>query len=319
MNQPAERRAFSHKAIFAALAISLTLGLGAGIFILTRFATYEPKALQRIPEDAHFVARLNVQQAVVHAPLVRSLLPVFERGRAGSESRAKHLERKTTLELNVDVRELIFAELDQSSWLLLAGGFLRSDEVLEGVARMLDDEGVQYSPQDRLIVSESGVTFCVAEDGTLALAQRKADAKRACGPPGAFPSWAAGLSGAGVALSVHAAERERVSRAADAPSHLLGGDFLVDADSHFPARAELKLRGVSWTEGQLVQLMQSKSNDFSYLLPLSRLSEVKEVGPRFRVQGNLSREEFDASVARLASLIESALDEAGGPGPTQLE
>lgn len=314
MDQPAERRAFSHKAIFATLAVSLILGLVAGIYILTRFATYEPKALQRVPEEAHFVARLNVQQAVVHAPLVRFLLPVFERGRAGPESRAKHLERKTTLELNVDVRELIFAELEQSRWLILAGGFLRSDEVLEGVGRMLDDEGIKYSRNEQLLVHETGVTFCVAEDGTLALARRAADARRACGEPGAFPSWAAGLSGAGVALSVHAAERERTAPTAGAPSHLRGGEFSVDADSHFPARAELKLRGDAWTEGQIRRLMESKSNDFSYLLPLHRLNDVAEVGPRFRVRGNLSREEFDQSVARMAALIERALSEAGEPG-----
>lgn len=311
MDQPAERRAYSHKAIFVALAVSLTLGLGAGIFILTRFATYEPKALQRVPAEARFVVRLNVQQAVVHAPLLRFLLPVFERGREGSESRAKHLERKTTLELTVDVRELIYAELDSSRWLLLAGGFLRSDDVLEGVGRMLDEEGIKYSLQDRLIVQQSGVAFCVAEDGTLVLARGVKDAQLACGPPGDFPSFAAGLSGAGVALAVYAAEMTRPSPSAGAPSHLRGGLFSVEADSHFPARAELKLDGATWTEGQIRQLMESKSSDFSYLLPLSRLSEVEEAGARFRVRGNLSREEFDASVARMAAVIERALDEAG--------
>lgn len=314
MNQPEGRRAFSHKAIFIALSVSLILGLGAGIYILASFATYEPKALQRVPADARFVARLNVQQAVVHSPLVRHLLPVFERGRGGPESRAKHLERKTTVELAVDVRELIFAELDQSRWLLLAGGFLRSDEVLEGVGRMLDDEGVTFSRQGQLIVRPTGVAFCVAEEGTLVLAHSADDAKRACGTPSDYPSWAPGLSGSGVALAVYAADLKRTSPSTGVPSHLRGGLFVVSADSHFPARAEVSLDGDSWTEGQVRRLMESKSNDFRYLLPLSRLLTVSRAGPIFRVQGNLSREEFDASVARMAALIEGALVSSGELG-----
>lgn len=313
------RRAFSHKAIFIALFVSLALGFGVGVYILTNFATYQPKALQRVPADARFVARLNVQQAVVQSPLGHYLLPVFERGRKGAESRAKHLERKTTLELNVDVRELIFAELEGSRWLLLAGGFLRSDEVLEGVARMLDDEGVKYSLHDRLIVRPTGVAFCVADDGTLVLAHREEDARQACGAPGDFPSWARGLSGNGVALGVHAAEAPRSSPEAGAPSHLNGGLFSVEADSHFPARAVLKLAGSGWTEGQVRRLMESKSSDFSYLLPLHRFDKVEQAGPVFRVQGNLSREDFDASVARMAAVIEKALEEAGELDPARME
>lgn len=310
-----ERRAFSHKAIFSALLASLALGLGAGIYILTHFATYEPKLLQRVPEEADFVARLNVQQAVVYSPLLRYVLPVFERGRVGPETREKHLERKTTLELSVDVRELVFAELEQGRWLLLAGGFLRADaeEVLAGVGRMLKDEGIEYSVDRGLIVRPSGVALCVAESGTLVLGRRAADAERACGHPGKYPSFAPDMRGPGVALAVHAKPRERTAPGTGAPSPLKGGLFVVEADSHFPIRAALDLMTGEWDEPRVTSLLASKSNDFSYLVPLNQLKQVSSSDVGFRGQGNLSREEFDQSVARFARRIEEALVAAGEP------
>lgn len=314
MKQPVERRAFSHKTIFPALIVSLALGLGAGIYILTHFATYEPKALERVPEEADLVVRLNVQQAVVHSPLLRFILPLFERGRTGPETREKHLERKTTLELKVDVRELVFAQLDDSRWLLLAGGFLRTDEVLAGVGRMLDDEGVEYKVKDGLLIRPTGVAFCVADGGTLVLARRATDAGRACGRADKLPSWAPGLLGPGVALAVFARDRDRVAPAAGALSHLRGGHFVIEADSHFPSRADLVLSGGEWDPTRVVQLLESKSNDFSYLVPLGQLKTVVPRGSSFQAQGNLSREDFDESVARLAALIERALVASGEPG-----
>jgi hypothetical protein len=110
---------------------------------------------------------------------------------------------------------------------------------------------------------------------------------------------------------VYAAERRRTSAETGAVSHLLGGQFLINADSHFPTRAELSLLDGTWTQVQLSQLLESKANDFSYLVPLGALRTVTSVEPKFRVQGNLSREQFDESVARMAARIERALVDAG--------
>jgi hypothetical protein len=315
VDKPVERRAFSHKTIFSVLVVSLALGLGAGIYILTHFATYEPKLLERVPQETDYVARLNVQQAVVYSPLIRHVLPVFERGRDSPESREKHLERKTTLELKVDVRELIFAELGEGRWLLLAGGFLRADpvEVLAGVGRMLQDEGLEYAQKEGLIIRPSGVAFCVAGSGTLVLGRRAEDVRRACGEPGKPPSFAAGMLGPGVALAVYAKPRERIAPGTGAPSHLRGGLFVVEADSHFPLWADLNLIDGDWDERRVAELLSSKANDFSYLVPLAQAKQVSLDGSRFQAQGNLSREQFDQSVAQFARRIEEALVAAGEP------
>lgn len=316
MESPNERKAFSHRAVYIGFGLTLLLGFAAGLYIFFGFTTYEPRALRRVPESALFVARLNVQQAVVHQPLVASVLPVLEQQREGPESRLLHLERRTTLELDVDVRELVFAELESGAWLLVLDGFLRSDEVLDGVGRMLDDEGVEYTLNEGMIVLGTGASLCVAEDGSLVLSKDAADARRSCAAAGPAPSWAGELSKPGVALGVRARAADRSPGGRDARSHLKGGTFVIEADSHFPLSAEFGLLGDDWTGDQVDRLLQSKSNDFGYLVPLGTLKFRSRVGDRFRAQGNLSREQFDDTVARLASRIREAVWGDGGSRKT---
>ncbi len=302
-----ERQGFSHKSIYIAFGATLLLGFLAGLYIFFSFTTYEPKALRRVPEDARFVARLNVQQAVVHQPLLGSVLPVLELGREGPESRLLHLQRRTTVELDVDVRELVYAELRSGSWLLILGGFLRQDEVLAGIGRMLEDEEVPHTVESEMIVFASGATLCVANDGALVLAQVSADARRACRADGPQPAWAGDLSGPGLALGIRAFQQPGPSAGGRDRSHLTSGTFVVEADSHFPMTARFVLVGDEWTGEQVDRLLESKSKDYGYLVPLGALKYVGQAGTGFRAQGNLSREQFDESVARLAAKIAVAV------------
>ncbi len=301
----------SHQAVYIGFGLTLALGFAAGLFIFFRFVTYEPRALMRVPEDASYVARLNVQQAVVQRPLRQFVMPLLEQGREPPESRLKHIERKTTLELDVDVREMVLAELGPERWLIVLGGFLRSDEVVEGLGRVLSDEGIEFEVKDGHLVRPSGVSLCVAEDGTLVIAARQQDAVEACGRPRAFPSWAAAISGAGAALSVRAKWPGDPATGTAPSPELLGATFVVDADSHFPTRATLELGEGKPSWDQLRGLLGEKSQNFNYLVPVDLLRPQPSDGGEFRARGNLSREQFDESVRRFADLIRAHLNEAG--------
>lgn len=165
-----ERRAISYRTVFWGLALSLLGACLGAAYIYERYVRYEPLAARHLPSDVLSVTHVNVEQAVVYEPFRKHLLSLLELGRVAPEPRVKHLERKTTLELGVDSRELVFAELPEEQWLLLLAGMFRRDGVIEGVATMLRDEGVaSRKVRDCLLVGQRAA-FTIAADGTLVLA-----------------------------------------------------------------------------------------------------------------------------------------------------
>ncbi len=174
-----ERQSYSHRVVFIALAVSLLVAMGTALFIYEEYIKTTPVAASHLPADVTYAVRLDVEQVVSYEPFRVHLLQVFETIRDEKEPRVKHLERKTTLELGIDSRELVFAQLPESQWLILLGGVFRRDGVLDGVTAMLKSEGVEVERQDDLLVHRSGQSFGVAEDGTLVLGSSPARARAA--------------------------------------------------------------------------------------------------------------------------------------------
>ncbi len=174
-----ERQSYSHRVVFIALAVSLLVAMGTALFIYEEYIKTTPVAAGHLPADVTYAVRLDVEQVVSYEPFRVHLLQVFETNRDEKEPRVKHLERKTTLELGIDSRELVFAQLPDSQWLILLGGVFRRDGVLDGVMAMLKDEGIEVERQDDLLVHPSGQSFGVAEDGTLVLGSSPTRARAA--------------------------------------------------------------------------------------------------------------------------------------------
>jgi hypothetical protein len=164
-----ERQSYSHRVVFIALAVSLLVAMGTALLIYEKYVKTKPVAASHLPSDVDYAIRLDVEQVVSYEPFRVHLLQVFETKREGKEPRVKHLERKTTLELGIDSRELVFARLPTDAWLILLGGVFRRDGVVDGVERLLADEGVQVARQGDILVHHSGQAFGVADDGTLVL------------------------------------------------------------------------------------------------------------------------------------------------------
>lgn len=303
-----DRPSYSYRTVFIGLVLTLALGSLAALYVFNRYTTYESTALTRVPEDAEACVRLNLQQALLYDPLVDSLLPLVERGHSGPEPRVKHLERRTTIELEVDPREFVMARLPRGRWLLVVAGFLRHSKVLEGVERMCQDEGIAIRREGELLVHPaSGVSFAVAQDGTLLLGSDARTVSEARSRA-ALPSWAGPLTPAGLAAGVYVAPPVGTSSAP--ASHLQGGTLLVKGETYFPVTATFRLAGENWTEEQLSQLFTSKSGDFTYVFPLDGLEPGQRAASSLQARTNLGRARFDEAVKNLAREIDRLLPPA---------
>jgi len=137
-----DRPSVSHRPVFIGLAVSLVLAAAFALFVYYKFIRYQPRAESFLPARAQLTAWVQMEQAVVYEPFRQQFFPLLEVGRQGPESRLLHLERKTTLELGVDTRELALAFLPDGGFAVILGGLYRPDKVAEGVVRLLDEEGV---------------------------------------------------------------------------------------------------------------------------------------------------------------------------------
>lgn len=165
-----ERSAVSPRAVFAFLVGSLILSFGFGYFVYVRFVRYEPRAEAFLPADAELFASIDVEQGVVYEPFRRHFFELLEAGRMGPESRLKHFERKTTIELGVDTRELALAFGPDHTFTVSIGGLFRQDGVVRGTARMFEEEGlvVDVAPDERFVQVGRAFYFS-APEGVLLL------------------------------------------------------------------------------------------------------------------------------------------------------
>ncbi len=292
-----ERRSFSHKSVFTGLFVSLVLALLVAAYIFFRYVRYEPSAHQHIPEKMQRVTRMNVEQAVVYEPFRRHVLPLFELHRTTPEPRLQRFKRMTTIELGVDLREIVFAQGGADSWLMALGGHFRRDGVIEGVARMLQEEGLSGDLREdpRRLVHSSGAAFSVSEDGVLLLASNESLLKRA------LPANSSSLPfRAGAALEV---------LVRSFPAHCCSGlhraRLRVFPGDHFSAHLRLETVTAS-SPRALRQLLSSPVRDFLYW------GEPKWEAPSADTQAleataRLEPAEFEAMVKRLAKAMRATL------------
>jgi hypothetical protein len=197
-----ERRPYSHRVVFGVLAASLALAFAIGLYIHQHFTQYQAKAVSHLPGRVDTALWLNVEQNLGFEVFRDCFLPILEQGRAGPEPRAKRLERKTTLELEVDSREFVFAQVDGRIWVSLLGGLFRRDEVREGIARWLAEENLDPQVREGLVVISTGHAFGVAEDGVLIASNSETVARSALLANGSGRDWKALLDKPGSMLNL---------------------------------------------------------------------------------------------------------------------
>lgn len=162
----------------------ILLGLVASALYLFLWR-YEPVARRHIPGNANIVARVEIADVVIFGPVRRHLWPLFfEQASSGAPSpskgpgpsRAERIREATGVNLAADVREVIIASVDATSWVVLLGGRIAKGRFVAGAERITREDGfVGWRMDGPLLVGPPGARFVLgqADDGTIALGTDK--------------------------------------------------------------------------------------------------------------------------------------------------
>lgn len=131
-----------------ALASLLTVA-GVAAFIYFYFIHYEPVAQRHIPGNANLAARVSATDIAVFGPVRKHLWPLLFEQAFSSDgapeqkgpSRAQRIRDATGVNLATDVREVIVASVDATSWVLIAGGRIAEGRFIDGIEKISRDEG----------------------------------------------------------------------------------------------------------------------------------------------------------------------------------
>lgn len=147
-------------AVIAALA---TVALA--LYLL--FWRYEPTARRHIPGDANIVVRIEAMDLALFGPVRQHLAPLLDDAPTGKPLRAR-IEDATGIDLATDLREIVVASTDASSWVALVGGRIPKGRFVAGMAKVARDEGwAGFRREGELLVGPGGVAIGQADDGTL--------------------------------------------------------------------------------------------------------------------------------------------------------
>ncbi|XXY53431.1 hypothetical protein WME91_20070 [Sorangium sp. So ce269] len=128
--------------LLAAIAL-LALLAGAALGVYFFFWRYEPTARRHIPGDANIVIRLETAQLALFGPVRQHFLPLLDESAsdASRASRKARLEAATGVDFPSDLREIVIASTDATSWVALAGGRIPKDRFVAGMEKVARDEG----------------------------------------------------------------------------------------------------------------------------------------------------------------------------------
>ncbi len=174
-----ERRGVNYKTVFIALGVSIALAAGVGLFIYFHYVRYERVAVIHLPAGTRAAARFDLEKVVLYEPFRSQLLPMVNehdaRARRKEDARIERFKHHTGIELGVDVREVVVGwGPGGSDWVVALGGLFRRGGVLDGLARVLEEEGKPFRRTPNALVAPSGEALGQAADGTLVAASSEA-------------------------------------------------------------------------------------------------------------------------------------------------
>ncbi|WP_437875491.1 hypothetical protein [Sorangium sp. So ce513] len=156
---------------------------GAALGVYFFFWRYEPTALRHVPGDANIVVRVEAAELALFGPVRQHFLPLLDEAAsdASRASRRARIEAATGLDFPSDLREIVIASTDASSWVALAGGRIPKGRLVAGLEKVARDEGwTGWRREGELLVIADGARADVArarpravigqaDDGTIVL------------------------------------------------------------------------------------------------------------------------------------------------------
>jgi hypothetical protein len=178
-----ERRSFSHRTVYAGLAISLVLAMSVAVYIYFRYVRYERVAARHVPPGAVAALRVDLEKVVLYEPFRAHLMKLLdERPTTGPDprSRVERLKRHTGIEIGVDTREMVLVwGPSPTDWGIIVGGMFPRDSVVPGVEGMIAEEGHRFarSQDGAVLVAPGGIAIAQASDGAVIIASSEARAR----------------------------------------------------------------------------------------------------------------------------------------------
>jgi hypothetical protein len=154
---------------------ALVTVLGAALLIYIFIFRYEPLARRHVPGNANLVARVSATDIAFFGPVRKHLWPLlFEQAFARSsepapagKSKAQRIRETTGVNLATDVREILVASVDATSWVLLLGGRIDEDSFVDGIEKLAREEGWQGFRREGPLLLAPSMVIGQADDGTI--------------------------------------------------------------------------------------------------------------------------------------------------------
>jgi len=324
-----ERPSFSHRRVFVGFALSLLAAAGAAIYLYVAYIRYDRGAALHLPQGTAAALRLDLEKVVLYEPVRRHLLPLANElppGRSGAQvparTRLERVQSATGIELGVDLRELVLGwGPGPADWVLIVGGRFPRTGVLDGLQRVLGEEGAVWhrSSDGAALISQGGIALGQAVDGTLIAASNEASLRAALPLTDTHQRLELPTEGPGG----FALQGDRVRALIPVPLRLLVPPLrVVDDIEHVHGDLALgpevvlstQLRLQSATAEQVVQQLQQLSQNARRLAALpgvpagpvqaaERLAAEVNGPQEVRVTASWTRDEVDAAARELAGVL----------------
>lgn len=312
--------------IAIALSILAAVLLVAGVAFYLFVVRYEPLARRHIPGNANLVARLDLADLALFGPAREHLWPLVFEGSAGDapkgKTRADRIRAATGVNLATDLRELVVASVEGSSFVVIAGGKFPRGRFIKGLAAVAKEEAWPggWREAGELLLGPSGIVIAQADDGTILAGTSEAivvaalpaseDYRRLALPEKSGTSFVvtreAWSGAAGAAVVAHASVLRKIERAT--------GRFTLSKSPELSLEIEpVAVDPAPALAGEIEQLL-AELRIVALLLPDSagekgalQAAKVTAKEGRVVITAPWSYEALDRSCARLAAQIREGL------------
>jgi hypothetical protein len=330
------RAAISSRSLLE-VALVAACGVALAVWVIYRqFIHYERRAVEHLPGQVQFVARLDVEKVPVFEPVRRYLLPLIDKlpilpasaGHPGREpGLLTRLRTGAGLNLGLDLREILVASTPAKGWVLVLGGLFPSQGLVAAIEGALRGQGVTgvVRQGDTLLFTPSGIELAQAADGCLLVASTRDLLASALPATLYFAELDLPRTGTG-ALFANAEAIEHGFEHADAEGDWLGklqslgvalrlgADLQLEArlDVRSPQEVQPVVVGFErWQQSRQLGAPSIPQADWGgERAVLARLKLVKTSGNTVFLTSSWQRPEFDRALRSLASWLERELASA---------
>lgn len=183
----------------------LLLGGAAAVgFAYFKLWRYERTAALHLPSNTVAAFRIEAADLLLFGPVREHIWPVLQerakqKGAEGGQAatRLRLVEEETGIDLERDVREIVVATVDATSYVVLLGGPFEKGRVVSGLHEILSKEAPgEWSVDGEILLGPRQLAIGQAEDGTVVIGTHRDVTESALGTSKAHKALALPETGA---------------------------------------------------------------------------------------------------------------------------